>query len=57
MTNQRKYTAYLFTILLGGVLNFAGGLTGEELAGIIKVSIAAFVLGNSAEHYLKKGNA
>lgn len=54
MTKARKYSAYLFTITLAAVLMFVAGLSGEEFAGIVKVSIAAFVLGNSAEHYLTK---
>ena len=54
MTKARKYSAYLFTIVLAALLVFQGGINGEEFAGLVKVAITAFVLGNSAEHYLSK---
>lgn len=55
MTKQRKFAAYIATLVIGAVLNGIGGLTGEEFAGLLKVALPIFVLGNAAEHYFNKG--
>lgn len=54
MTKQRKYTAYLATLVMAAVLNFANGLTGAEFVGLMKVALTVFVLGNAAEHYTNR---
>ena len=58
MTKARKYSAYLVTLLIAAVLVGMDGLTGEEFAGLIKVALTVFVVGNGVEHVsenMKKG--
>ena len=52
MKVQKKYSAYLATLGVSAVLCAQGGLTGEEFAGVIKVALTIFVIGNAAVHYV-----
>jgi hypothetical protein len=54
MTKKRKFTAYLITLIVTAVLNVVDGLTGAEFAGLIKVALTVFVVGNGVEHYCGK---
>jgi len=54
MSKSRKYTAYLATLLVSALLCGLGGLTGEEFAGLLKIALSVFVLGNGAEHYFNR---
>lgn len=53
MTKKRKFTAYLATVAVASVLVALDGISGEEYAGLVKVAISAFVLGNGAEHFFQ----
>lgn len=55
MTKQRKYTAYLATLIISAILVFVDGLNGAEFVGLLKVALPVFVLGNVGEHYVKRG--
>lgn len=57
MTKARKYTAYIATLVVSAILCGMGGLTGGEYAGLLKVALSVFVLGNGAEHYFDKKNS
>jgi len=54
MTRQRKFTAYLLTLLAMSLLAWENSVSGAEYVGALKICLLVFVGGNAAEHFSGK---